>query len=76
MKHVVDAQESSNVLVSIIMDLPYLNMIGNKKQGVGYEGKLGPFWTQDVSESSLEVLLRLNHYYKMWVQFISPRSLN
>jgi hypothetical protein len=43
MKHVVDAQESSNVLVSIIMDLPYLNMIGNKKQGVGYEGKLGPF---------------------------------
>jgi hypothetical protein len=42
MKH-VDAPESSNALVSIIMDLPYLNMIGNKKQGVGFEGKLGPF---------------------------------
>jgi hypothetical protein len=39
------------------MDLPYLNMIGNNKQGVGYEGK--PFWTHDVFESSLEVLIKI-----------------
>jgi hypothetical protein len=38
MKH-VDAPKSSNALISIIMDLPYLNMIGNNKQGVGYEGR-------------------------------------
>ncbi len=36
MKH-VDALESNNVLISIIMDLLYLITIGNKKQGVGFE---------------------------------------
>jgi hypothetical protein len=41
MKH-ADAPESNNALVSIVMDLPYLIVIG-KKQGVGFEGKLGPF---------------------------------
>ncbi len=56
MKH-VDAPKSSNALISVIMDLPYLNMIGNNKQGVGYEGK--PFWTHDVFESSLEVLIKI-----------------
>jgi hypothetical protein len=38
-----NAPKSSNVLVSIIMDLMYLILISNKKQGVGSEGKLGPF---------------------------------
>jgi hypothetical protein len=42
MKH-ANALESSHVVVSIVMDLPYLIMIGNKKQGVKFEGKLGPF---------------------------------
>jgi hypothetical protein len=42
MKH-ADAPESNNVLVSIVMDLPCLIAIGNKKQGAGFEGKLGPF---------------------------------
>jgi hypothetical protein len=41
MKH-GDAPKSSNVLVSIIMDMLYLIVICNKKQGVGFEGKLGP----------------------------------
>jgi hypothetical protein len=39
----VDTVESSNVLVSIVMDLLYFIMIGNKKQGVGSKSKLGPF---------------------------------
>jgi hypothetical protein len=42
MKH-GDAPKSNNVLISIVMDLLYLFMIGNKKQGVEFEGKLGPF---------------------------------
>jgi hypothetical protein len=42
MKH-ADPPKSNNALVSIVMDLPYLIVIGNKKQGVGFEGKLGPF---------------------------------
>jgi hypothetical protein len=42
MKH-VDALESSNVLISIVMNLPYLIMISNKKQVVGSKNKLGPF---------------------------------
>jgi hypothetical protein len=42
MKH-VDAPKSSNVLISIIMDLLYLIMISNKKQGVRSKGKLEPF---------------------------------
>ncbi len=54
MKH-VDAPKSSNVLISIIMDLLYLIMISNKKQGVRSKGKLEPFWTHDVSKSSLVV---------------------
>jgi hypothetical protein len=42
MKH-GDAPKSSNVLVSIVVDLLYLIMICNKKQGAGFEGKLRPF---------------------------------
>jgi hypothetical protein len=42
MKHVT--LESSNVSISIIMDLlPYLIVIGNDKQGARFEGKLGIF---------------------------------
>jgi hypothetical protein len=37
------------------MDLLYLIVIGNKKQGVEFEGKLGPFWTHDASESNLTI---------------------
>jgi hypothetical protein len=42
MKH-ADALESNNVLISIVMDLSYLIMINNKKQGAGFESKLGSF---------------------------------
>jgi hypothetical protein len=35
MKH-ADAPKSSNALISIIMDLLYLIMVGNKKQGIGF----------------------------------------
>jgi hypothetical protein len=38
MKH-TNALKSSNVLVSIIMDLPYLIMINNKKEGARFKGK-------------------------------------
>jgi hypothetical protein len=54
MKH-GDALKSSNVLVSIVMDLLYLIVICNKKQGVRFEGKLGPFWTHDASKSNLTI---------------------
>jgi hypothetical protein len=42
MKH-ANALESSNALISTIMDLSYFIMIGNKKQGVGPKSKLEPF---------------------------------
>jgi hypothetical protein len=42
MKH-VDALEPKSEWVCIIMDLPPLIMMGNKKQGVGFEDKVGPF---------------------------------
>jgi hypothetical protein len=42
MKH-IDALKSSNVSISIVMNLPYLIVINNKKQVVGFEGKLKPF---------------------------------
>jgi hypothetical protein len=42
MKH-VNAPKSSNVLVFIVVDLLHLIMIGNKKQGVGFENRLGLF---------------------------------
>jgi hypothetical protein len=56
MKH-IDALESINVLISIIMDLLYVIVIGNKKQSVG--SKLGPFWTHDVSESSFTIPIEI-----------------
>jgi hypothetical protein len=40
---------------------PYLIVIGNEKQGVGFEGKLRPFWTHDTSKSSLVVPLETRH---------------
>jgi hypothetical protein len=42
MKH-VDAPESKSVWVCTVMDLPPLIMMGNKKQGVGFEDKVGLF---------------------------------
>jgi hypothetical protein len=42
MKH-IDAPESNNVSISIIMNLPYFIVINNKKQGVGSKNKLRPF---------------------------------
>jgi hypothetical protein len=46
------------------MDLLYFIVIGNKKQGVGFESKLGPFWTHDVSKFSLvdHVEIRRPHF--------------
>ncbi len=58
MKH-GDAPKSNNVLISIVMDLLYLFMIGNKKQGVEFEGKLGPFWTHDASESNFTIVTKI-----------------
>jgi hypothetical protein len=54
MKH-ANALESSNVLISIVMDLSYLIVISNKKQGVGSKSKLGPFWTYDAFESNFTI---------------------
>jgi hypothetical protein len=42
MKH-VGALESKNAYVHIVMDLPPLIMMGNKKQGASFEDKVGPF---------------------------------
>jgi hypothetical protein len=39
----INASKSSNVSVSIVMDLSYMIMIRNKKQGVVFKSKLGPF---------------------------------
>jgi len=39
MKH-ANAFESKNVWVRIIIDLPPLIMMGNKKKGVGFKDKL------------------------------------
>jgi hypothetical protein len=37
------------------MDMLYLIVICNKKQGVGFEGKLGPLWTHDASKSTIPI---------------------
>jgi len=42
MKH-VDAPKSKSVWVHIVIDLLHLIMMGNKKQGVGSEDKVGLF---------------------------------
>jgi hypothetical protein len=42
MKH-ADAPESRSVWVCIVMDLPPLIMLGNKKQGVGFKNNVGSF---------------------------------
>ncbi len=51
----INALKSSNVSISIVMNLPYLIVINNKKQVVGFEGKLRPFWTHDVSKSNVVI---------------------
>jgi hypothetical protein len=33
---------------------------GQQKKGVGFENKVGPFWTHDASKTSLRSLLRLD----------------
>ncbi len=57
MKH-VDALESKCVWVRIIIDLLPLIMMGNKKQGVGSEDKVGPFSTNDAPRFNLTVLIK------------------
>jgi hypothetical protein len=42
MKH-VHALKLNNVLVFVVMGLLQLIVINNKKQGVGFEERLGPF---------------------------------
>jgi hypothetical protein len=42
LKH-ANAFESKSVWVHIVVDLPPLIVMGNKKQGVGSEDKVGPF---------------------------------
>jgi hypothetical protein len=42
MKH-VDAPKLRNAWVHTVVDLPPLIMMGNKKQGVGFEDKVGTF---------------------------------
>jgi hypothetical protein len=37
------------------VDLPPLIMMGNKKQGVGFEDKVGTFWMHDASKSRLTI---------------------
>jgi hypothetical protein len=54
MKH-VNAPKSSSALVFIVTDLLHLIMIGNKKQGVGFEDRLGPFWSHDASRSNFTI---------------------
>ncbi len=51
MKH-VDALKSNNASVFIFVDLLHLITIGNKKWGVGFENKLGPFWLHDALQSN------------------------
>ncbi len=57
MKH-VDAPKSKSVWVHIIIDLLHLIMMGNKKQGVGFENKVGLFWMHDVSRFSVTVPIK------------------
>jgi len=42
MKH-ANALELKSAWVNIVMDLPPLIMMGNNKQGVSFEDKVGPF---------------------------------
>lgn len=45
----------------VVMGLLQLILINNKKQGVGFEERLGPFWSHDALRFSLTwSLLRLN----------------
>ncbi len=60
MKH-VHALKLNNALVFVVMGLLQLIVINNKKQGVGFEERLGPFWSHDALKFSLtRSLLRLN----------------
>ncbi len=48
----VDVPESKSVWASNVTSLLYLIMISNKKHGVGFEDRLGPFSLHDASKSS------------------------
>jgi len=69
MKH-TNALELSNVLVSIIMDLLYLIMINNKKQGVRFKGKLDHFEHMMrpnlISRSLLKLDILVSQVFKRW----------
>jgi hypothetical protein len=69
MKH-TNALELSDVLVSIIMDLLYLIMINNKKQGVRFKGKLDHFEHMMrpnlVSRSLLKLDILVSRVFKRW----------
>ncbi len=54
MKH-VDAPESRSAWVCVIVDLPPLIVMGNKKQSVGSKEKVRLFWMHDASRVSLMV---------------------
>jgi hypothetical protein len=58
MKH-VDALESNNASIFIVVDLLHLIVIGNKKQGVGFENKWGPFWLHDALRSNHNLIPNL-----------------
>jgi len=60
MKH-IDALKLNNVWVFIVVDLLHLITIGSRKQSVGFEYKMGPFWRYDMHWGSiLQSLLKLN----------------
>jgi hypothetical protein len=40
------------MLQFIVVDLLHLIVIGNKKWGVGFQNKLGPFWLHDTPKSN------------------------
>jgi hypothetical protein len=60
MKH-IDALKLNNVWVFIVVDLLHFITIGSRKQSVGFEYKMGPFWRYDIHWGSiLQALLKLN----------------
>jgi hypothetical protein len=60
MKH-VDVPKSRSVWASIIISLLHLIMIGTKKHGVGFEGRLRPFSISNASRFSLAIHIKTRH---------------
>jgi hypothetical protein len=63
----LDLPKSKNIWASIIISLLHLTMIGNKKNGVGFENRLGPFSLHDALRFNLAVLIETRH-----VHFLNP----